>query len=282
MIAHRRRVSLQRVASWSVAAAALIGSSAQAAILEDFQFGDANGTAITAAVNSANAGNNFLSQNTAINASVQSGSFRIQKGGEGTPVTGQVGNTFNMADVTSGRVWLVANIAGWNYTGTASTPAERVRFGFLDNTDPVAANSSTISAEMNIDRVGNDLQLNGMALGTGSTNIATTLGLSLVRSTPLTLVLELNKSSDQYSVYYQSGVMPFALLGTGDLGASTLNAGDRDANSVRFAFTGTFSEAGEFFDVNRIYVTNDNPIPEPSALALVVAAALACGRMRRR
>jgi hypothetical protein len=281
MIAHHRRVSLQRVAPWSIAAAALMGSSSQAAILEDFRFSDANGTAITAAVNSANAGNNFLSQNTAINASVQSQSFRIQKGGEGTPVTGQVGNTFDMANVASGKVWLVADIAGWNYTATASSPAERVRFGFLDNTDPVAANSSTISAEMNIDRVGNDLQLNGMALGTGSTNIATTLGLALVRSTPLTIVLELDKNLDRYSVYYHDGAGPFALLGTGDLGASTLNAGDRDANSVRFAFTGTFSEAGEFVDIDRIYVTNDNPIPEPTALALVVAAA-ACGRMRRR
>ena len=211
---HRRCYFVAAIAASFV----LAGATLEAAIVEDFQFSDPNGTAITAATNSANAGNAWLSQNTAINASVQSGVFRIQKGGEGAPVTGQVSNALNIANVTTGKVWLVADISGWNYTPTASTPSERIRFGFLDNNDPPAAGSSTITAEMTIDRgSNNDLILSGEALGTGSTNIAADQSLALFRELPLSIVLELDKVLDQYSVYYKDGAAPYALLGTADL-----------------------------------------------------------------
>jgi hypothetical protein len=99
-----------------------------------------------------------------------------------------------------------------------------------------------------------------MALGTGSSNVSATLPLALVRSTPLTIVLELDKTLDQYSVYYRDNVGPFTPLGTANLGASTLNPGDRDGNSLRFAFTGTFGDTGEFFDLDRLYLTDTSPL----------------------
>jgi hypothetical protein len=109
------------------------------------------------------------------------------------------------------------------------------------------------------------------------------LPLSLSRSTPLLLALELDKATDAYSVYYKDGAAPFTLLGSGLLGASTLNAGDRDGNSVRFAFTGTYLEsAGEFFDVDRIWLTNVNPIPEPASATLVASLVFAALGWRRR
>jgi hypothetical protein len=261
----------------------MASQAASAAILEDFPFGDPNGTVITAVVNSVNAGNGWLSQNTAINAGVQSGSFRIQKGGEATPVTGQVGNTLNIANVTSGKIWLVADIAGWSYTATPSTPSERVRFGFLDN-DPPAANSSTVTAGVNIDRLpSGNLTITGEAGGTGST---ATIGggpdLPQSRNTILSLVLEVDADADTYTIFYKDGAAPFASLGTGNLGERSA-AVLREARSVRFAFTGTYSEAGEFVDVDRIYVTNVNPVPEPAALWLLVAGVggLAGTRHRR-
>jgi hypothetical protein len=267
----------------SLAGALLACGATRAGIIEDFRFNDANGTVITAAANSANATNFFLSQNTAINAGVQSGSFRIQKGGEVAPVTGQVGNTFDIPNVTSGKVWLVADIAGWEYTVTGSTPLERLRFGFLDNKDPVAANSSTVTAEMTIDRLANNtLVLSGEALGTGSSNVAADLPLALSRSTPLRIVLELDKTTDQYSVYSREGAGAYALLGTANLGASSLNAGDRDGNSVRFAFTGTYSDAGEFVDTDRIYVTDVNPVPEPATCLMAGLAAIGLVAVRKR
>lgn len=206
------------------------------------------------------------------------GAFRIAKG---TPA-GQVSNTFDIANVTSGKAWLVVDLSGWHYTATPSATLERVRFAFLDNTDPVAAGSSTITAEMNIDRLGDgSLVLSGEAGNTGSTNIAADLPLSLTRSTNLRIVLELDKTVDQYSIYYQDGASPYGHLGTGELGLSTLNPGDRDGNSVRFAFTGQFNDTNEFVDVDRIFLTDVNPIPEPSAFLLVGVVAVGVWRARR-
>jgi hypothetical protein len=273
---------LCRAAGLLTAAAALCGAQAGAAIVEDFQFGDPNGTVITAAANSANAGNVWLSQNTAINAGVQSGSFRIQKGGEATPVTGQVGNTLDIANVTSGKAWLVADIAGWVYTETASATSERVRFAFLDN-DPPAAGSSIITAQMNIDRLpSGNLTITGDAGGTGSTStVASTADLARTRTTPLRLVLEVDATADTYAISYRDGAAPYVSLAAGLLGERSAGV-DREPRSVRFAFTGTYSEAGEFVDVDRIFVTTTNPIPEPTAGVLFATAACGLAACRRR
>jgi len=282
MISHHRRAFLHCAATLAVAFAALPDSAAHAAILEDFPFSDANGTVITSAANSVNAGNLWLSQNTAINAGVQSGSFRIQKGGEGTPVTGQVGNTLEIANVTSGKVWLVADVAGWFYTPTPSATSERVRFGFLDN-DPPAAGSSTVTAGLNVDRLpSGNLTITGEAGGTGSTaTIAGVADLAQARSTSLRLVLEVDADADTYTISWKDGAAPWASLAPGNLGERSAGV-KREARSLRFAFTGTFSEAGEFVDVDRIFVANTNPIPEPAGIALVAMAVLCRGLMRRR
>lgn len=251
--------------------------SVRAAILEDFLFDDPDGTVITSTVNSANSGNNWLSQNTNITAGVENGSFRLQKGGESpTPVTGQVINVLNIANITSGRAWLVAELAGWSYTATASSPSERVRFAFVDN-DPPATNSSTITAEANIDRAGGALQLNASALGVGAGSIAGTYSLPLVQTEPFKIAVEINKNLNTYSVHYKDGNDPWGTLGTavlGDVAASGMPTGIlRRGNGLRFAFTGTFNDTGEFVDVDRIYLTNLNPVPEPSSLALGLLAA---------
>ena len=235
-----------------------VAPRADAGILQDFTFNDPNGTTIESAANSVNPTNLWLTQNNMVESSVQSGKFRINK----QTVAAQVGNTLDIADVSTGKIWLVAEIAGWNFTATASSPtAERVRLGFLDNSVPTAG-SNTITAEMNIDRLtaDNSIVLSGEALGTGASNITTDFPLPLVRSTPFTMVLEVDKALDQYTVYYKDNTAPFATLGFANLGASIANPGDRDANSVRFAFTGQYGEPGEFFDVERIYVTDTNPV----------------------
>jgi hypothetical protein len=251
------------VAKFALLLAALVAfaSPARAAILEDFLFNDANGTTLDQTANAANPGNNWLMHANTVESATLNGSFRINKQSQ----MAQASNALDIANVSTGKVWLVTEIAGWNYTATASSTSERVRFAFMDNNDPPAAGNSTVTAEANIDRSGAGLALRGEALAAagGATNIANSYALPLVRTTPFAFALELNKDSDQYSIYYKDNTDPYQFLGTGELGTSTTNAGDRDGNSLRFAFTGAFGDTGEFFDVNRIYLTNTNPITTP-------------------
>jgi hypothetical protein len=178
-----------------------------------------------------------------------------------------------MANVSTGKVWLVAEYAGWNFSSTASSPSEEIRFAFLDNNDAVPPTGSTITAQMQIVRGGGALQLRGLgALGTGATDIVGSFALPLVRSTPFAMVLELDKTLDRYSVYYKDNTSPYAILGTAELGASTLNPGDRDGNIIRFAPTGAFNDVGEFVDISRIYLTDTSPVGPVTPVALTLEA----------
>jgi hypothetical protein len=73
----------------------------------------------------------------------------------------------------------------------------------------------------------------------------------------------------QYSVYYKDGVGgSFTSLGN----PGTIGAG-RNLNALRFYVNNSFAGDGEFFDVNRIYLTDENPITdpvEPVTLSLIV------------
>jgi hypothetical protein len=255
----------------ALAAALLVAARpAHAVILQDFPFSDVNSTPLEAAENVAQPGTNwFLGSGTSTldPSTVLNGNYRITK-----TSTGLATAFIDITNVSTGTVWLVAEFSGWNYTSTPSGTSEEVRFAFLDN-DPPAPNSSTIAAQMDIRRSATALQLVGMgALGTGATNIAGNFPLPLVRSTPFTAVLELDKTLDKYSVYYKDNTAPFALLGTAELGASTLNPGDRDGNSIRFGATGQFNDTDEFVDINRIYLTDTSPVGPVTPVALTLEA----------
>ena len=270
------------LAHLAMVSALAVCSAAQAGIIEDFQFNEADGTLLGAAVNSANPGNGWLVHANTVESAVLDGSFRIQK----NSVAGQAANSLNISDVSSGKIWLVAELAGWNYTATPSSTLERVRFGFLDNDDgSLVAGSSTITAEMNIDRLsvanGGGIQLSGEALGANNQPVVADLPLALVRDTPFTMVLEVDHDADVYSVYYKDDAAPFMLLGSGVLGDRSPGV-KREARAVRFAFTGQFGDIGEFVDVSRIYVTTTNPIPEPSTVLLGLLGALATIARRKR
>ncbi len=246
----------------ALAILAMAASVSRAAILEDFMFNDANGTVLSDADNSANPGNGWVLTSSGSgdldNSAVLNGSFRLQK------TTTNLSSSFlDVDNITSGKAWLVAEMSGWSFTPTASSPTEEVRFTFIDNDGPTFG--SSITAQMRIVRAGDALSLVGTgALGTGATNVAGSFALPLVRSTPFTMVLELDKDLDQYSVFYKDDTNPFqALGGAANLGASTLNDGARDGNSIRFGPTGTFNDTGEFFDINRIYLTDTNPLGGP-------------------
>jgi hypothetical protein len=263
----------------------ILGMTAAAGVLEDFPFDDANGTLLSAAANSINAANLWNEDTTDMdNSTVQNGIYHIQKASAvGTP-NGFGTNYLDIANVTTGRVWLVAEIDGWHLASGTADPAdfdpaepEEIRFDFLNN-DGNAQGGSTVTAEVEIQRnaTSGGMEILGAALGAGSSNIAPQ-SLSVSQSDPFIVVLGLDKNANTYEIHIKSGAGAFLSIGP----PGTIDP-TRNGNSVRFVANNSFAGAGEFFDIDRVYLTDVNPIPEPQGLALIAVAAANLLVWRRR
>ena len=263
---------LQRLAV-AVSIVATCTSTSQATILEDFSFSEPNGTTLGDAENSANQSNSWSVSANLDNSSVLNGAFRIQKTG-----TAAAPNYLDIANKTTGKLWLVADIAGWslnsdttNLDNFNSAEPEEIRFAFLNNDAPSFGSTLTGQAQFERTSTGG-FRLIGNSAGTGSSSVNGTLDLTLDRSDPFTVILEVDVSDmvEQYSVYYRDGAEgSFASLGT----APASLAPNRDANSARFYVNNSFAGDGEHFDVSRIYVTDTSPLTNVvglSKLSLIV------------
>ncbi len=250
-----------------------------AAVLEDFTFDDPNGTLLAAAANSVNAANLWSEDTTDMdNSSVQNGVYRIQKASAVTP-SGFGTNFLDIANVSSGKIWIVAEMAGWHFSSLVgpnefdSTQLEEIRFDFLDN--DTGTSGSTVTAEVEIERnSGGGVEIHGVALGSGGSIAAQSLSLS--QSDPFVVLLALDKDTNVYRIFTKDGAGSFALLGKAKVDSL------RNANSVRFVANNSFAGTGEFFDIDRIYLTNMDPIPEPATLSLLALSGLMLCKWRRK
>jgi hypothetical protein len=258
---------------------ASLPTAASAAILEDFAFNDSVGTTLDLAANSASPGNNwFVDADLTDTATNGIGSLRIRNA-----TTSLEQNYIDIANITNSKAWLVVEMAGWSFNTDTLNPAnfdpsnlEQVRFAFLHN-DNDPPSGSILTGQFQIERnSGGGIQLIGnTTTTTGGTNIPGAYALTNDRSTPFTVALEvdLNDGVNTYSVYYKDNTNPYVQLGTGAIGAvSSTNSAIRDANSIRFAVSDSFAGDGEFFDINRIYVTDESPLGAvaPTTLSLEV------------
>ncbi|TWT33956.1 hypothetical protein KOR34_37920 [Posidoniimonas corsicana] len=251
--ARRRALLLTAVMMLGLAA-----SNAQAVILEDFGFGDSNGTLLVDAENSANLGNSWNEDGTDMAGSaIQNGVYRIQKNNDGFGT-----NYLDIANVSTGKLWMVAEIAGWSFSSIAgpaefdSGELEEVRFGFLNN-DSSNQGGSEIVSQMAITRTSDGgLTIYGAGGGT-ATNFTFDVSLPLVQNDPYTMVLEYDGDNEMYSIYSRTGTGAFELIGTRDVVETA-----RAANSVRMVVNNNFSGTGEFFDLDRLYITNETPITD--------------------
>lgn len=237
----------------------------QAAILEDFQFNDANNTSLASAANSASSHMWIEDTDHAPTIQVLNGKLNIVKNN-----TDFVTEGLEINDVSSGVLWMVAEFSDWAILGNApdGNNVEEVRFGFMATDDLVPPPSSTVLAEMMISRnfAANQFQLSGTALGAAGTNIAGTT-INLVQNSPFTMAMRVNQDSNTYSIFYRNGANPFQLAGTGNLEPS------RDALIARMTINNFIGdESGEFVNLDRFYITDMNPIPEPATLSLIAFA----------
>jgi hypothetical protein len=261
----------------AVAALLLGGSISTAAILEDFQFEDADNTALNMAANSASSNQWIHDTDHVSTIQVLDGKLNIVKNN-----TDFVTEGLEIDDVSSGVLWMVAEFSDWAILGNApdGNNVEEVRFGFMGTSDLIPPPSSTVLAEMMISRNfgAGQFQISGSALGAAGTSIAPA-SINFVQDDPFIMAMRVDQDSDTYSIYYKDGANPVTVLGGGNLEPT------RDALITRFTINNFIGdEAGEFVNLDRFYISNTAPpgIPEPSTglLAIGTLAALFCSRRR--
>ena len=235
--------------------------------LEVFEFNDANGTQLTAAANSINAANQWSydeeattpgDETTGDISTVQSGNYRVIT--ESSFAAGLDSRYLDIANVSSGTVYLQVDIANWSFGAFDGSTAEQIRFGFLDNDTGI--DGATVTAQVQIRRDVNSgsMELVGDSIGTaGSVDIANQLDVPDSQAGPFSVVLSLDKTSNSFEVFYQDGASAPQVLGLG--GVSRV----RDGNSLRWV-TNNFGVENflpfvitEEVNVDRIALSDTNP-----------------------
>ena len=245
--------SQTRILALALAGLFVASSATQAAVLQEFLFNDANGTLLADTANTGTGGNIWFEDSAdMLGSSVQNGKYRIQKNNDGFGT-----NYLDIENVTSGKVWLVAEMSGWSFSSLIGpgefdmAELEEIRFDFLNN--DTGTSGSEITAEVEIERTSTGgLVIQGTALGGGG-NFAPQ-PLSLSQSTPFTIAMALDKDSNNYQIFTKNGASPFT-----SLGAAQPISSARNGNSIRFVANNNFSGTGEFFDIDRIYLTDSDP-----------------------
>jgi hypothetical protein len=259
----------------ALATALASASLSPAGILEDFQFEDADGTLLKDAANSINPANKWAATDADITqSSVQSGSYNIRKQNQ------ELGDAFlQIANVTSGKAWIVTEFGGWNFSSVVGTDdynsaePEEIRLAFLDN--DTGTSGSTITGQAQIQRnAAGDIELVGQLLTSGI-DIGP-LALPLSHPDPFKMILEIDEDANTFSVWYKDAAGPYTLLGTAP------HVATRNGNSVRFRMNNSFGGTGEYVDIDRIYITDTSPIPEPSTVSLILLSLMAMSATRRR
>ncbi len=240
-------------------ASALLPLHSEAVDLESFEFNDPFFTTLDLAVNTANPGNFWSVDFTDLTDSETdgAGNFRIAKFNDA--FADNFLQIDNVDSSTVGSRYIVATMNGWNFRNNVPGEGEELRFAFLN--DDTGNSGSTVAAEVRIDRNTDTeaIELRGLAVGAGSSNIAdrATLATTQPASSPFTMVLELNKTSNTYEVFWKDGTNPSQSLGIGQVSPG------RDGNSVRMVVNNNFgSDLTEFLDIDRIAVTDTNPLTD--------------------
>lgn len=256
---------------FAFAAAVTLAAPALAVDLELFEFGDTNGTALSATANSANPGNGWSYDEEATTpgdattgdvSAVQSGAYRVLTDSDFD--TGLESRFLDIDNVSSGKAYVSATLSSWQFNGFSGGVTEDLRFSVLD--DDTGTSGSTVAAQMRIRRNADtgSMELIGDAIGTaGSFNIANRVELPNSQSAPFTMVLAVDKDTNSYEVFYKDGSSPSQVLGLGGVSRA------RDANSIRLVTNNfgdenfpEFNVFNEFANIDQIAVSNTNPLTD--------------------
>jgi hypothetical protein len=265
---------------WSAAvvvAALSCARWADAAVIEEFLFNDAAGTALPSAANSAAGGHAWaddLQGDLAGTTMNGLGQYNLAAKSNNELGTALVNND---PDITSGVIYGVMELT-WDFDPATLNAAENeeIRLTIINlNT----AGSSSVTAEFAIIRQDNNtVDFSGAAVGGSSIHQAP---LSMTQATKFVGVVGVNLSTDIYAIYYSTdGGGSFTSLTGGTIDPARIGA------QLRMVLNNDLSQDDVLIDRVALYTHNPYPgliqaVPEPATGVLVALASLAIFGSRR-
>jgi hypothetical protein len=257
----------------------LLVAGSYAEILEDWQFDDANGTALNVVANDGTTGTafNFGGPRT------QNGNLNI---GDTTfyswdPGTGQTYRSASFAARTTGQYVFEFVVADWDLAGTdgIGTVNNGVKFNFGSAANGSAQLEFEVAQDPSNDiRVRSQNSNNGNLSGTDAQNQLGALNLTNTASVTVQLLADLDTGAWSTQVDAGSGFVDLVTDGTG------MTSIDRiqlvvDASNGTWEYGGVGGTATEFVMIDSVTLTQ---IPEPATLGLIAAFGGSILFIRRR
>ena len=211
----------------------LLAGVGSAETLNDWRFNEVAGTTLT---NTLNAGSEGALWNQDITNSSTDGG--------GLFVLASTNNNFrdaDIADITSGKVYLRFDVASWDLSaGTTINSALSV--GIRDATGVSGTNDLVLLRVLH--KAEDDVELQ-TRVGTVNTGIA---NFGELFTNGVSAILEVDLDVDLFQVYYRSGRQPFVQVMTN----RSVSAAGLNAQLIRFSTAGSIGESTDTMRVDRI------------------------------
>lgn len=235
---------------------ALSASVGSATILHNWDFNEVAGTGLTGTANTG----------------LYSDTWHANMDSVQTSGTGSLMNTAGVSDnsrVNVGNiqeatfVYFVTEFNSWDLS---NSPSVSIRLSLMDNLLPDLNSQITAESRMRISDGAFQMQAQALSAAAGGESSSWGDIVSPVLTEPLKIMTAYSKELHEYGVYYQYGNDPWQEFFYG--AAATT----RDANSMRLVFGNITGD--DYIDINRIYLSTTNPIPEPQTYAMIAGVAI--------
>ena len=252
------------VAAWlllvSVATVFGLPTVARAIDIEAFEFNDADGTLLANAANTVNAANVWVEDPGMAPSDIRGGVYNIVKGSLVLESNLSANRQHHKRHALSRRAHVEMGLREFRLHAAGRIPpgVSQRRHG-QQRLDDHRANEHPAEC-------GRQRRNCRRFAGNGFDQFARPgAAVATVQTSPFTAVLEINKTSNTYKVYYKDNTNPTQVLGMGAI------APTRNGNSVRMSVNNDFSAFNtnypadppfEVFAVDRIAVTDTNPFTD--------------------
>lgn len=236
----------------TITAAVMLVAGSYAATLEDWQFNDANGTALNAVTNTGTVGTSWNFGGP----QVQAGSLNI---GDATyykwnPGGGTTYRTAEFTEVTTGKYVFAFVISDWNLGGSdgVGDTGNGIKFNFGHTTNGSAQLEFEVSQDTSDIRVRSQNSNDGNLTGTDAQHQLG--GLNLTNTAPVTveLVVDLDTGDWSTSIGYQTNTADLVANGTGMTMLDRIQLIVDASNGSGWEYGGVPGTATEFVKIDSI------------------------------